>query len=560
MTEPVARDDAALATAVAAGDVGALGEIYDRYAPRLLGFCRSMLHRQAEAEDCLQDVFVIAATRLGGLREPELLRSWLFSVARHECLARLDRRRREVLVDEVFDRPSDETDPAVTDGMDVELAALLRDAQAGMSDRDRLLLELADRQQLAGDDFAAAIGVSRATAYTLLARARTTAKKSIGALLVARTGRERCPELNTLLGQWDGELTPLLRKQLARHIEKCSICDNQRSRVASMAALLGGEGEAFAARLVSLRRRILDAAAAAMGGATMGAAAGAAAMGAAAPAAFATGGWPPADPVFAAAESHRRRRRLAAVLVIAIIVLLGGIIGAGAIGPLHKSSNGTPTVPTGTTPPPGPTASPIVNVSSSGGAASISLSIAPSSGSSQASHGKQHTHSASPSALRSSSAGSSTSAAPSTSARATSPHPSHHPSSTHPNKTGHPTHKPTPTPTKTKPSPSKSKTSSPPSSSPPSTTSPPPPPVWVLTVQPEVLPITVTWGGNSESCPGGGAAAPPPCSYKIDDGTSVTINITDRYRYYTPPDCTSSTTGLCTITMKANESVTIHTT
>jgi RNA polymerase sigma factor (sigma-70 family) len=542
MTEPVPRDDAALATAVASGDVGALGEIYDRYAPRLLGFCRSMLHRQAEAEDCLHYVFVIAATRMGGLREPELLRSWLFSVARHECLARLDKRHREVLVDEVFDRPADDTDPAVTGAMDIELAVLLRDAQAGMSDRDRLLLELADRQQLAGDDFAAAIGVSRSTAYTLLARARTTAKKSIGALLVARTGREQCPELNTLLGQWDGELTPLLRKQVARHIEKCSVCDNQRSRVASMAALLGGEGEAFAARLVALRRRILDAAAAAM---SMGE-----------PVAFPANGWPPADPVFAADQSNRRRRRLAAVLAVAIVLLLGGIIGAGAIGPLHHSSGGTPAVPTASGPLPVPTASAIATVSS-GVAPSTAVSTAAQS---HAAHSSHPAHSKHPTHSASTSATATTSAAPSTSARATSPHPTRHPSSTHsthphPTHSPHPTHTNTPTHTK---SPTKSPSSTPPISSPPTTSSPPPPPVWVLTVQPQTQAITVTLPSGTQTCPGGAAAAPPPCSYKVDDGTSVSINIGRAWRYDSPPECTSAVTGICTLTMDANKSVTVH--
>ena len=345
-------DDAALATAVAAGDVTALGEIYDRYAARLLGFCRSMLHNQAEAEDCLQDVFVIAATRLSGLREPALLRSWLFSVARHECLARIDKRKREVLVDEVADRPSFDPDPSSSAAVDAELAALLRDAQAGMSDRDRLLLELADRQQLAGEEFAAAVGVPRSTAYTLLARARATAKKSIGALLVARTGRERCAELDALLAGWDGELTVLSRKQVARHIEKCSVCDEQRSRVASAAALLGGEGEAFAAQLVALRTRILEAAAAAMD--------------AAEPLWFTADGWdddgwPPQDPAFAAEEQRRRRGRLAALLVVALLLLIGGIVTAGAVR--TNTVAGSPVLPSTS-----PTASAVV-ITSSGASA-----------------------------------------------------------------------------------------------------------------------------------------------------------------------------------------------
>ena len=127
---------------------------------------------------------------------------------------------------------------------------------AGLSDRDRLLLELADRQQLSGDELAGALGVPRATAYTLVGRARATARNSIGALLVARTGRAECPELDQLLTGWDGQLTTLRRKQIARHIDKCEICSEQRKRVATPLALLG-EGRAFAADLVALRMRIL---------------------------------------------------------------------------------------------------------------------------------------------------------------------------------------------------------------------------------------------------------------------------------------------------------------
>src|ERR1700744_1577141 len=99
-------DDATLARGVASGDAACLGEIYDRYSDALLGFCQNMLRRAADAEDCLQDVFVIAATRLVDLREPDRLRSWLYSVARHECLARLDRRNRELLMDDVPESPS----------------------------------------------------------------------------------------------------------------------------------------------------------------------------------------------------------------------------------------------------------------------------------------------------------------------------------------------------------------------------------------------------------------------------------------------------------------------
>ncbi len=325
-------DDATLARGVAAGDPASLAAVYDRYGGRLLGFCQNMLRRRADAEDCLQDVFVIAATRLSDLREPALLRSWLFSVARHECLARLDKSKREYLMDDVPDRASVDLDEPANAAFDTDLAALLADANQGLSDRDRLLLELADRQQLSGDELADAIGVPRSTAYTLVARARTTARKSLGALLVARTGRQRCGELDGLLTGWDGALTTLRRKQIARHIEKCSICTEQQRRVATPAALLG-EGTAFAADLVALRLRVLTAAAAALpirppgGGGWVD-------------------GWPPVDPVFG---TRKRRWRIPLAALFGLVLLGGGsVVWANNTGPTAPVSISTVDAPAST--------------------------------------------------------------------------------------------------------------------------------------------------------------------------------------------------------------------
>jgi RNA polymerase sigma factor (sigma-70 family) len=329
MTADAIADDATLARGVASGDASRAGAclaaIYDRYGGPLLGFCQNMLRRSADAEDCLQDVFVIAATRLGDLREPDRLRSWLYSVARHECLARLDKRNREQLMDDVPDRASAEYDQPASVAIDHELANLLSDMTAGLSDRDRLLLELADRQQLTGDELADALGVPRATAYTLVGRARLTARTSLGALLVARTGRDRCAELDHLLTGWDGRLTTLRRKQIARHIDGCDICRDQRDRVATPIALLG-EGKAFAADLVALRMRILAAASGALLAPPSAADAGW------------SNGWPPVDPEFG-----RRRPRWWLALPILLVVLLIG--GGAVIAVVHDSgSTAAPTI------------------------------------------------------------------------------------------------------------------------------------------------------------------------------------------------------------------------
>ncbi|MHA3018755.1 sigma-70 family RNA polymerase sigma factor [Mycobacterium sp. BMJ-28] len=236
-----ADDDATLAVAAAAGDRVAFAAIYDRYANRLHDFCIGMLRDRDAAADCVQDVFVIAATRLVQLREPDRLRSWLYAIARSEALARIRARRRELPSEELPEIATGEPDMDTLAARS-ELADLISAASGGLSERDRLVLELAYRQGLDGPELAEALGVTARNANTLVERLRETIARSLGALLVCRrvsADPERCPELAAILGDWHGELTVLLRKRAARHIESCSICDEERARMITPAALLG---------------------------------------------------------------------------------------------------------------------------------------------------------------------------------------------------------------------------------------------------------------------------------------------------------------------------------
>jgi hypothetical protein len=80
--------DRDLVAAVVAGEPDGLAEAYDRYAPSLYAYCHSMLPK-AEADEAVQDTFLIAVSRLDGLRDPDRLEAWLYAVARNECLRRL---------------------------------------------------------------------------------------------------------------------------------------------------------------------------------------------------------------------------------------------------------------------------------------------------------------------------------------------------------------------------------------------------------------------------------------------------------------------------------------
>jgi hypothetical protein len=124
-----------------------------------------------------------------------------------------------------------------------ELADLVTEAAGGLSERDQTILDLTYRHQLDGLELAEVLGVSQSNAGTLVHRLRDTVERSLGALLLARRVRgapETCPELAAILDGWDGEFTVLTRKRVARHVESCPVCDEERSRMLTPAALLGG--------------------------------------------------------------------------------------------------------------------------------------------------------------------------------------------------------------------------------------------------------------------------------------------------------------------------------
>ena len=82
-------EDPEVVAAIVAGDPAGLAAAYDRYAMPLYSYCRSLLREPADAADAVQDTFLVATAKLRDLRDRARLRSWLYAVARNECLRRL---------------------------------------------------------------------------------------------------------------------------------------------------------------------------------------------------------------------------------------------------------------------------------------------------------------------------------------------------------------------------------------------------------------------------------------------------------------------------------------
>jgi RNA polymerase sigma factor (sigma-70 family) len=286
-------DDREAVAAIAAGDPAGIATAYDRHAAALYGYCQWMLDRPADAADALRDTFVIASAAIGDLADAAKLRPWLYSVARHECQRRLgatvpahggqaDADEQPAGADEqpadvgdqsasaddlpasAGDQPASAADPAhrPADAADqdaapsggqagadelpdirgdlepAELLSLIRGILAELPPREREVIELSLRHNLHDDDLAEVLGVSRNRARSLTERARGRVEKALGALLVAR-GREYCPELGTLLADWDGRLTEQARDLIAEHVEYCAACADRRRGALRPAALSG---------------------------------------------------------------------------------------------------------------------------------------------------------------------------------------------------------------------------------------------------------------------------------------------------------------------------------
>ncbi|GIG90523.1 RNA polymerase sigma factor [Plantactinospora endophytica] len=235
--DTAAPDDRTLVEAMRRGDRAGLEGLYRRYADRLYTYARAMLRDQEAAADALHDAFLLAGQRIDQLRDPDRLRPWLYAIVRAECLRQLRERSRSSPLDEADEPVADTADPGTGVNAD-QVRDLVHLATAALNPGDREVVHLAIRHDLSAVDIGAALGVPTNHAHARLSRARSQLERALGALLVARSGAQDCPELADVLDGWQGRLTPTLRKRVSRHIDGCASCGLLRREQLNPAALL----------------------------------------------------------------------------------------------------------------------------------------------------------------------------------------------------------------------------------------------------------------------------------------------------------------------------------
>src|SRR5215212_732417 len=111
--------DAELARMAQGGDAASLGILLERYRAPLYALALRILGRRPEAQDAVQDTFLIALRKIGQLRKPEAVGGWLYAILRSVCLTCLRKDQGEILFGElplVHERKS--TEPSAEESID----------------------------------------------------------------------------------------------------------------------------------------------------------------------------------------------------------------------------------------------------------------------------------------------------------------------------------------------------------------------------------------------------------------------------------------------------------
>jgi RNA polymerase sigma factor (sigma-70 family) len=164
-----------LVAAARAGDAGAWNDLVDRYLPLVTAMIARFRLSASDADDVNQTVWLRLVEHLDGLREPRALPGWLATTSRHEALALIRRRSRDLPVDPgttTFDGDGDGGRDLDDDLVRHLRAQALRDALEELPPKRRelLLLLLAD-PPIGYEEISARLGIPKGSIGPTRARA-----------------------------------------------------------------------------------------------------------------------------------------------------------------------------------------------------------------------------------------------------------------------------------------------------------------------------------------------------------------------------------------------------
>jgi RNA polymerase sigma-70 factor (ECF subfamily) len=181
-SERTVAEESALLVRVQRGDVAAFDLVVRRYLRRAFAIAYRVLGHREDAEDLVQDAFLTALERIASFDVSRPFGPWFFRIVVNRGLnARKSRaiRRTEAMPADALEAA--EPSPA---GMyeRTEIRDRFQAALEGLSQRQRLIVELADIDGMSGVEIAALLGVSQGTVRWHFHMARHALRKALAPL------------------------------------------------------------------------------------------------------------------------------------------------------------------------------------------------------------------------------------------------------------------------------------------------------------------------------------------------------------------------------------------
>lgn len=171
-------DEKLLVAACLKGNRDAQKQLYEQYAPKMLGVCYRYAHTREEAEDFLQEVFITVFRKLEQYRNEGSLEGWIRRItirtslncikARYPINESLDELQNEDLITQAII-------PDINNGRD--LIALVR----SLPDGYRTVFNLYAIEGYSHDEIGQLLGIKAGTSRSQYARARELLMKRLGA-------------------------------------------------------------------------------------------------------------------------------------------------------------------------------------------------------------------------------------------------------------------------------------------------------------------------------------------------------------------------------------------
>lgn len=155
---------------LATGDTAAFKHLLARYQGNILGLALAYLKNHHQAQDIVQEVFMVMWERrndLGSMENPE---GFLFTVARNKIISELRKKQ----PDEIDGLEQLSADPGIRADRryeDVQLYQLLQSAVEKLPQQQKKVFLLAKREELSYDEIAARLGISRETVKVHMVKA-----------------------------------------------------------------------------------------------------------------------------------------------------------------------------------------------------------------------------------------------------------------------------------------------------------------------------------------------------------------------------------------------------